>query len=141
MTPNISLEHKTTQLASASSLHELLILPIPEPPAPPRSLWLLFLRDLSFLLPAFGAALGLLLLRGQAPFAGATIFTLCALLLALRMHTAWLAWREHRQLAALRRWYQRYRYAQAEERKRAQDQWPAVVYVAVPPARTVSRAP
>lgn len=131
MTPNVALERNTARRAPVSSLDELLILPLPELSAAPRSLWRRFLRDLSFLLPACGAALGLLLLRGQSPFVGATIFTICALLLALRIHTAWLAWRERRRLAVLHRWRRRYRRAPADE----QSEWPAVIYVAVPPAR------
>lgn len=141
MSPNASLEQEPAPLAPVPSLSEMLILPLPEPPAPPRSLWLHFLRDLSFLLPAFGATLGLLLLRGQSPFTGATIFTVCALLLALRIHTAWLAWQERKQLAALHQWYRRHRRAQAEERKRAQDEWLAVSYVEPPPAHNASRSP
>lgn len=140
MTPHSPLEYHPAPLTPVASLTELLILPLPELPARPRSLWLQFVRDLSFLLPAFIAALGWLLLRGQLPFIGAALFTLGALLLGLRIHTAWLAWHERRQLAAFHQWYQRQRRAQAEERRRASYEWVSVVYVA-PPAPDVPRAP
>ena len=59
MTPKVPLRRATGQLAPVSSLNELLVFPTPEQTAEPRSLWLSFLGDMSLLLPAFGALLGI----------------------------------------------------------------------------------
>jgi hypothetical protein len=126
MISNVPIKRHIDRRAPASSLHQLLVLPIPKQSAP-RPLRRQFLRDLSFLLPAFGVALGWLLLRGQSPFVGATLFASCGLLLLLRLHTAWIAWRARRRMSALRHWQRRYRRPPADEQ-------PAVVYVAVPRA-------
>jgi hypothetical protein len=126
MISNVPIKRHIDRRAPASSLHQLLVLPIPKQSAP-RPLRRQFLRDLSFLLPAFGVALGWLLLRGQSPFVGATLFASCGLLLLLRLHTAWIAWRARRRMTALRHWQRRYRRPPADEQ-------PAVVYVAVPRA-------
>lgn len=131
MIPNVALKRNSGRLAPASSLHELLVLPLPASPGP-RPLRRQFLRDLSFFLPVFGAALGWLLLRGELPFVGATLFTICILLLTVRLETAWLAWRERQRLLALRRWQRRRRRSVADERPGAPDEQPAVVYIAVP---------
>jgi hypothetical protein len=56
----------------------------------------------------FGSALGLLLALGQAPFSGATLITICPIILAFRVHSAYQARRERKQIAALERWYRAY---------------------------------
>ncbi|MFN8000437.1 MAG: hypothetical protein U0X75_05395 [Acidobacteriota bacterium] len=133
MTPKVPLRRATGQLAPVSSLNELLVFPTPEQTAEPRSLWLSFLGDMSLLLPAFGALLGVLLLRGQAPFFGATLGTICPIILALRVHTAYAAYRERKQVAALVDWYQQYRGQQAERQR--QESETSVMYIPVPPVR------
>ncbi len=71
-------------------------------------MWTSFLRDMSFLLPAFGSLLGLLLALGQAPFFGATLVTICPIILASRIHAAYRMRCERKRVAALERWYRAY---------------------------------
>jgi hypothetical protein len=61
------------------SLHELLSR---------RGFWRQVLNDLSYLLPAFGALLGVLLLLGNAPHWGASLLTLGIFMLMLRINSA-----------------------------------------------------
>src|SRR6185369_13499213 len=111
MTPKVSRTRTNYQLAPISSLDDLLVLPIPQPEPPKRSLWMDFLSDLSFMLPAFGSIVGLILISGQsafpAPFLGAGMVTLCPIILALRIHTALQARRERRRVNALINWCRR----------------------------------
>jgi len=63
---------------------------------------------MSFALPTFGSALGLLLALGQAPFIGATLVTICPIILAVRLHAAYETRRERKRIAALEKWYRAY---------------------------------
>ena len=108
MTPVVPLKHKGRPNATVAPLSAMLVLPIPKYEPSKRSLWMRFLGDLSFVLPAFGFALGLLLALGQAPFSGATLITICPIILVFRLHSAYQARRERKQIAALERWYRAY---------------------------------
>ena len=108
MTPEVSLNRGNRQLATVPPLSALLILPVPKTESK-RSVWAGFLRDLSYLLPAFGFGLGYLLLTAQAPFLGAALVTVCPIILLVRIHTAYVARRERKQIAALEKWYHDYR--------------------------------
>jgi ABC-type Fe3+ transport system permease subunit len=108
MTPEVSLNREDRQLATVPPLSALLILPVPRT-EPKRTVWAGFLRDLSYLLPAFGVGLGYLLLTAQAPFLGAALVTVCPIILLVRIHTAYVARRERKQIAALGKWYREYR--------------------------------
>jgi hypothetical protein len=108
MIPEVPVHDGGRPMATTAPLSALLILPVPKTQRKP-SLWMSFLRDLGFLLPAFGAVLGYLLLAGQAPFTGAVLITICPLILALRLYTLVVARREQRQLAAMEKWYREYR--------------------------------
>lgn len=108
MTPIVPLKHKDRQVATVSPLSALLVIPIPKYEPRKRTLWMQFLSDLGFALPVFGAALGLLLALGQAPFIGATLVTICPIVLAVRLRTVYETRRERKQVAALERWYRAY---------------------------------
>ncbi len=73
-----------------------------------QSFWRLFLHDLSYLLPAFAALLGLLLLLGHAPHWGATLLTLGLFMLMLRINTALSVRRERRFIQYFDRWARTY---------------------------------
>ena len=139
MTPKVSRSHTRYQLAPISSLDDLLVLPIPQPEPPKRTLWMDFLSDLSFMLPAFGSIVGLILLSGQssfpAPFLGAGMVTLCPIILALRIHTAFQARRERRRVNALINWCRRYRVDYVERQRQITDDMPDVFYCPVPPIK------
>lgn len=139
MTPKVSRSRTRYQLAPISSLDDLLVLPIPQPEPPKRTLWMDFLSDLSFMLPAFGSIVGLILLSGQsafpAPFLGAGMVTLCPIILALRIHTALQARRERRRVNALIDWCRRYRVDYIERQRQITDDMPDVFYCPVPPIR------
>ncbi len=109
MIPEVPVHHGSRQVTTATPLSALLILPIPRTERK-RSIWMSFLRDLSFLLPVFGAVLGYLLLAGQAPFTGALLVTICPVIFLVRLYTLYMARRERKQLAALEKWYREYRY-------------------------------
>jgi len=66
--------------------------------------WRLFLNDLTYLLPAFGATLGVWLLIADSPFWGATLLTLGTFVLALRIDNAYSIRRERRFIEQLKRW-------------------------------------
>lgn len=109
MTPNVPLPDQQVkkngdQPVPEMPLESLLVIPIPKCPSRRRSLWQNFLHDLSYLLPAFGTLLGLLLAFGQAPFAGAAIFTICPTILAWRIRLTYRNRRERRQIEALEKW-------------------------------------
>ena len=108
MTPVVPLKHKNRQTAIVATLPALLVFPIPKYEPPKRTLWESFISDMSFALPVFGSALGLLLALGQAPFTGATLVTICPIILALRVHLAYEARRERKRVAALEKWYRAY---------------------------------
>ncbi|MFN6202012.1 MAG: hypothetical protein ACK562_11920 [Acidobacteriota bacterium] len=73
-----------------------------------RWFWRLFLHDLSYLLPAFGALLGVLLLLGRAPHWGASLLTLGVFMLMLRINSAFSLRRERRFLEYFKRWTRTY---------------------------------
>ena len=139
MTPKVSRSHTRYQLAPISSLDDLLVLPIPQPEPPKRTLWMDFLSDLSFMLPAFGSIVGLILISEHsafpAPFLGAGMVTLCPIILALRIHTAFQARRERRRVNALIDWCRRYRVDYVERQRQFTDDIPDVFYCPVPPIR------
>ncbi len=144
MTPKVSRIHTRHQLAPISSLDTLLVLPIPKEDSLKRPLWMDFLSDLSFMLPAFGTVFGLLFLFGQSPFLGAGMVTLCPIVLALRIHVAFQARRERRRVKELINWYRQHRVDYGQYRinygrrpKQVVEEMPDVVYYAVPPARRV----
>ena len=66
--------------------------------------WRLFLNDLTYLLPAFGATLGLWLLMAGSPFWGATLLTLGTFILILRIDTAFSIRRERQFIERFKRW-------------------------------------
>jgi hypothetical protein len=110
MTPELSLptnpaEKKSRQSSAAAPLAALLVIPIPKYRQPKRSLWRNLIHDLSYILPVFGAALGLLLALGPAPFIGATMMTVCPIIVLLRIHVAFTARRERKRIEALEQWY------------------------------------
>src|SRR5262245_19572663 len=138
MTPRVSRTHTSYQLAPISSLDDLLVLPIPKSEPLKRTLWMEFLSDLSFMLPAFGTILGLILLSRHsalAPFLGAGLVTLCPIFLALRIHMAFQARQERRRVSALIGWYRQYRVEYAERQRRIADEMPDVLYCPVPPLK------
>ena len=139
MTPKVSRSHTRYQLAPISSLDNLLVLPIPQPEPLKRTLWMDFMSDLSFMLPAFGSIVGLLLVSGHstfpAPFLGAGMVTLCPIILALRIHTAFQTRRERRRVNALLDWYRQYRVDTVERQRQIADDMPDVLYCPVPPIR------
>ncbi len=103
--PNARAEKKGDRIAPATPLAALLVIPIPNHHQQKRSLWKMFLHDLSYLLPAFGIVLGFLLAFGQEPFIGAIIITVCGFILVLRIHVAYEAHLERKRIEALHRWY------------------------------------
>lgn len=136
MAPKVSRTHTRYQLAPISSLDNLLVLPIPKPEPMKRTLLNEFLSDLSFMLPAFGTIFGLIFLLGQsamAPFLGAGLITLCPIILALRIHTAYRMRRERRRVNALLGWYRQYRVDYAERQRQIERETPDVFYCPVPP--------
>ncbi|HEX9005165.1 MAG TPA: hypothetical protein VGB07_34965 [Blastocatellia bacterium] len=157
MTPKVSRIRTRHQLAPLSSLDALLVLPVPKEDPLKRTLWMNFMSDLSFLLPAFGTVFGALLLAGQSPFLGAGMVTLCPIILALRIHTAFQARRERRRVSELINWYRQHRvdygqyrinYSRRTKSVRSAvtvlpvlpvlDEMPDVMYCPVPPAKRVS---
>jgi hypothetical protein len=108
MTHIVPLKNKDRQVSAAPPLSTLLIIPIPKNEEPRRTLWMNFLRDLSYALPVFGAVLGFLMVVGQAPFIGATLVTVCPIILAFRVYVAIEARRERRRVAELEKWYRLY---------------------------------
>jgi hypothetical protein len=151
MAPRISRTHTHHQLAPISSLDTLLVLPIPKEESLKRPLWMDFLSDLSFMLPAFGTVFGALLLSGQSPFLGAGMITLCPIVLALRIHVAFQAYRERRRVKELINWYRQHRVDYGHYRvnysRRPKpvlpvlpmlDDVPNVMYCPVPPIKRAS---
>ncbi len=134
MTPEVPYR-ASQSLAPISSLDELLVFPVPVAEPAKRPVWMDCLNDLSFLLPAFGTVLGLVLLLGQSPFLGATAVTLCPLVLAVRIRSALRLRRERQQVSALVKWYQRNRVYCLEHHRQLAEEMPDVVYCPVPPAR------
>ncbi|MGH9844083.1 MAG: hypothetical protein ACREEM_35580 [Blastocatellia bacterium] len=108
MIPEVPVHHGSRPLTKATPLSALLILPIPRTERK-RSIWVSFLRDLSFLLPVFGTVLGYLLLAGQAPFTGALLVTACPVFFLIRLYALYVDRRERKQLAAMEKWYREYR--------------------------------
>ena len=142
MPPKVSRTRTSYQLAPISSLDALLVLPVPAPAPLKRSIWMGFLNDLSFMLPAFGIVFGFLFLFGQSPFLGAGMVTLCPIILALRIHVAFQARRERRRVKKLINWhrqyrsdYGRYRVDYVRRPKRVVNELPDVIYCPVPPAK------
>ncbi len=134
MTPEVPFR-ASQSLAPISSLDKLLVFPVPATELAKRPVWMDCLNDLSFLLPAFGSVLGLVLLLGQSPFLGATAVTLCPLVLAVRIRAALRLRRERQQVSALVKWYQRNRVYCLERHHQLTEEMPDVVYCPVPPAR------
>ncbi len=135
MTPKVSRTRTSQQLAPISSLDKLLVFPVPVPDQIKRTFWMDFQNDLTFLLPAFGIVLGLMLLFGQSPFLGAGMVTLCPIILALRIYMFFQARRERQRLNALLRWYQQSRLDNLEARKRLEEEMPDVMYCPIPPVK------
>ncbi|NBO64834.1 MAG: hypothetical protein EBU88_08330 [Acidobacteria bacterium] len=69
-----------------------------------RTLWQQFLNDLTYLLPAFGAALGFCLLLVNSPFWGAPLMTLGVLMLMLRINAAFSVRRERQFIEHFKHW-------------------------------------
>jgi len=134
MTPKVPYR-ASQSLAPISSLDELLVFPVPASEPARRPVWMDCLNDLSFLLPAFGTVLGLVLVLGQSPFLGAAAVTLCPLVLAMRIRSAVRLRRERQQVSALVRWYQRNRAYCTERQHILTEEMPDVVYCPIPPAR------
>ncbi len=134
MTPEVPYR-ASQSLAPISSLDELLVFPVPVAEPAKRPVWMDCLNDLSFLLPAFGTVLGLVLVLGQSPFLGAAAVTLCPLVLAMRIRSAVRLRRERQQVSALVKWYQRNRVYCLERHRQLAEEMPDVVYCPVPPAR------
>lgn len=134
MTPEVPYR-ASQSLAPISSLDKLLVFPVPASEPAKRPVWMDCLNDLSFLLPAFGTVLGLVLLLGQSPFLGAAAVTLCPLILAMRIRSALRLRRERQQVSALVRWYQRNRVYCMERQRHLAEEVPDVVYCPIPPAR------
>ncbi|MFN0108671.1 MAG: hypothetical protein ACKVZH_07430 [Blastocatellia bacterium] len=135
MTPEVSYRVNRS-LAPVSSLDELLVFPVPIAEPAKRSVWMDCLNDLSFLLPAFGSILGLVLLLSQSPFLGAAAITLCPIILAVRIRLALKSRRERQQVSALVHWYQQQNRIENSERHRQPiEDMPDVMYCPVPPAR------
>ncbi len=109
MPPEVPAHRNDRQLVPVTPLSAMLILPVPKPAPKRKSIWLVFLRDLTFLLPIFGAGLGILMMKGQAPYVGAGLVTVCPIVLMFRLHAAYVARRERRQVAAFERWYRAHR--------------------------------
>jgi hypothetical protein len=103
--PNASAEKKGDRFAPATPLAAMLVIPIPKNHRQKRSIWKMFLHDLSYLLPVFGILLGFLLAFGQEPFIGAIIITVCGFILVLRIHVAYENYLERKRIEALQRWY------------------------------------
>lgn len=144
MTPKVPRSRTSYQLAPISSLDALLVLPVPKEDPLKRSLWMDFLSDLSFMLPAFGIVFGFLFLLGQSPFLGAGMVTLCPIILVLRIHVAYQAYRERRRVNDLINWHRQYQIDYGQYRidyvRRPQavvDEMPDVIYCPVPPAKRV----
>jgi Zn-dependent protease with chaperone function len=134
MTPEVPFRARQS-FAPVSSLDKLLVFPVPAAESLKRPVWMDCLNDLSFLLPAFGSVLGLLLLLGQSPFIGAAAVTLCPIILAVRIRSALRLRRERRQVSALVNWYQRNRIGYPELQRKLNEEIPDVIYCPVPPVR------
>lgn len=133
MTPEVPYSRTSRKLAPISSLDELLVLPVPAVEPTRRTLWMDCLNDLSFLLPAFGIVLGLLLVMGQSPFLGAAAVTLCPIILVARIHLAVKARRERRRVSQLLNWYQRNQLV--SRHRQTAEEIPDVLYCPVPPVK------
>lgn len=133
MTPEVPYSRTSRKLAPISSLDELLVLPVPAAEPARRTLWMDCLNDLSFLLPAFGIVLGLLLVMGQSPFLGAAAVTLCPIILVARIHLAVKARRERRRVSQLLNWYQRNQLV--SRHRQTAEEIPDVLYCPVPPVK------
>lgn len=133
MTPEVPYSRASRKLAPISSLDELLVLPVPAAEPARRTLWMDCLNDLSFLLPAFGIVLGLLLVMGQSPFLGAAAVTLCPIILVARIHLAVKARRERRRVSQLLNWYQRNQLV--SRHRQTAEEIPDVLYCPVPPVK------
>lgn len=134
MTPEVPYR-ASQSLAPTSSLDELLVFPVPAAEPAKRPVWMDCLNDLSFLLPAFGTVLGVLLVLGQSPFLGATAMTLCPVVLVIRIRSAMRLRRERQQVSALVQWYQRNRVYCLERHRQLTEEMPEVVYCPIPPAQ------
>lgn len=145
MTPKVSRTRTRHQLAPISSLNTLLVLPIPKEDSLKRPLWMDFLSDLSFTLPAFGTVFGMLFLVGQSPFLGAGMVTICPIILGLRIHVAFQAYRERRRVKELISWYRQhrvdygsYQVNYSRPKKQIVEDAAEVVYYPIPPAKRAS---
>jgi hypothetical protein len=110
MHPDVPAHQETPSLAEAPPLSAVLILPTIRREKKP-SIWVIFLWDLTILLPAFGAALGALLYSGGAPIAGAFLLIVCPFLLLERVFTLYQTRQQRRGLAAMAKRYQELRKA------------------------------
>jgi hypothetical protein len=135
MTPKVSRTRISQRLAPISSLDSLLVFPTPIAESAKRPLWMVFLSDMSFILPAFGVVVGMILLLGNSPFLGAGIVTLCPIILALRIHAAFQSRRERQRVHALVRWHQKARFDNINRQRRIAEEMPDVMYCPVPPAK------
>lgn len=134
MTPEVPYR-ASRSFAPISSLDKLLVFPVPAAEPLKRPVWMDCLNDMSFLLPAFGTVLGLLLLLGQSPFIGAAAVTLCPIILAVRIRSALRLRRERRQVSALVNWYQKNQGSRIERHHQLSEEMPDVIYCPVPPVR------
>lgn len=134
MTPEVPYR-ASRNLAPVSSLDRLLVFPVPATEPIKQPVWMDCLNDMSFLLPAFGTVLGLLLVLGQSPFIGAAAVILCPIILAVRIHSALRLRRERQQVSALVNWYQKSRVGHPECQHHLNEEMPDVVYCPVPPVR------
>lgn len=108
MPPEVPTHQDNRDLVSFPPLSALLILPMRKP-EPKRTVWASFLCDMGYLLPAFGTGLGYLLMSGEAPLAGASLLTVCPILLILRIHQTYVARRKRKRMAELEQRYREYR--------------------------------
>lgn len=107
-TTDITAEEKNDQLVPVSPLGAMLVMPIPRYDQLKRSFWMAFLNDLSYLLPAFGMTLGLMLVFGQAPYLGGGIISVSALTLAFRLLKTYRDYLERKRIAEFEKQYHAY---------------------------------
>lgn len=105
---NNPVEEKSEQLVPVSPLGAMLVMPIPRYDSRNRSFWMAFLNDLSYLLPAFGVTLGLMLIFGQAPNLGSVVIAISILALGFRLLKTYRDYRERKRMAEFRRQYHAY---------------------------------
>ena len=105
---NIKTEDENEEVVPYSPLGAMLVIPIPRYNRYDRSLWMVFLNDLSYLLPVFGVTLGLMLIFGQASLLGGCLSSVSALVLAFRLLKAYQDRLERRRIAEFEKQYHEY---------------------------------